>query len=73
MLDELLNDLDVLTEFDKENYQELKFTEIEAISKKGTDQGAAKIDSQWVPKSQMKCDFDKNIYVTIWFYAKLDI
>ncbi len=71
MLDNLLNDLDVLTELDKENYQKLHYTKIEAISKKGEYDGAALIDGKWIPKSQMKCDFDKNIYVTSWMYSKL--
>jgi len=71
MLNDLLNDLDVLSEYDKENYQQLFYKKIEMVSKKGTSEGAALIDSQWIPKSQMKCDFDKNLYVTLWMYSKL--
>jgi len=71
MLKDLLNDLDVLSEYDKENYQQLFYKKIEMVSKKGTSEGAALIDGQWIPKSQMRCDFDKNLYVTLWMYSKL--
>jgi len=71
VLDKLSNDLDVISEYDKENYQRLHYTKIEAISKQGTDEGAALIDGRWIPKSQMKCDFEGNIYVTLWMYSKL--
>ena len=70
MLDKLLNDIDVLSEFDKENYQQLHYMKIEAISKQGTDEGAALIDEQWIPKSQLRSDFDKNIYISLWYYGK---
>jgi len=72
-LDILLDDLDVLDEFIKDDYQKLTFKEIEAVSHPGkNDEGAALIDGRWIPKSQMRCDFDKNIYVSNWFfYAKL--
>ena len=71
-LDILLDDLDVLDEFIKDDYQKLAFREIEAVSHPGeNDEGAALIDSRWIPKSQMRCDFDKNIYVINWLYAKL--
>ena len=62
MLDTLLDDLDVLTEYDKDKYQRLHFMEIEAVSKQGTLEGAALIDGQWIPKSQMRCDFDGNLF-----------
>jgi len=71
MLTDLLNDLDVISEYDKEDYQQLHFTKIEMISKKGTSEGAALLDGRWVPKSQMKCDFDKNLFVTLWMYSTL--
>lgn len=71
MIDKLINDLDVLNEYDKENYQQLHYMKIEAVSKQGSDEGAALIDGRWIPKSQMKCDFDKNIYLTLWMYSKL--
>lgn len=71
MLNELLNDLNEIDEFNKENFQRLHYMKIEAISKKGTDEGAVLIDGQWIPKSQLRCDFDGNLWVSLWFYDKI--
>ena len=71
MIDKLIDDLNVISEYDKENYQKLHYMKIEQVSKPGTDEGAALIDGRWIPKSQMLCDFDNNLYVANWLYAKL--
>ena len=70
MIDKLLNDIDVLSEFDREYYQRLHYIKIEAISQQGNDEGAALIDNRWIPKSQLRSDFDKNIYVSLWYYGR---
>ena len=61
-----LEEIDVLTEYDKNEYQQLRFMKIDGISEK-----ALLIDDRWIPKSQLRCDFDNNLYVANWLYDKL--
>lgn len=71
LIDVLLDDIDVLDEYVKQDFQRLYYTTIEAVSKQGTPDGAALIDGRWIPKSQLRCDFDKHLYVSHWMYSKL--
>lgn len=71
-LSDLLDDLDVYTQNDREHYQQFNFEKIEIITKQGTFQGAVLIDGNWIPKSQLRCDFDKNLYISLWKYAQIE-
>jgi len=77
MLDILLNTLDVFTVFDQrdDDWIKIENPNILAVSKqKEPTQGAALIrigkKEAWIPKSQMKCDFDRNIYIRRWIWEK---
>lgn len=63
--DTLVNQLDPVTEFDRDQYVRLDSPLVEQVWKK-----AALIDGVNVPKSLMKCDFDGSIFVIDWFYGK---
>lgn len=61
-----IDNLDVLTEFDKDDFEilhEQDFT-METLN-------AVLYHGRWVPKSQLRCDFDNNIYIAKWLAAKL--
>lgn len=62
----LLDVLNVYSDYDKETHSKLKFSIVDAVTKK-----AALIDGEWVPLSQMKCDVDGNLYVANWLWEKL--
>lgn len=66
MIDKLVDSLDVYSEYDRQKYQKLLFQEVETVTDK-----AALIDGQWIPKSQLKCGVDKDLYITKWMYDKL--
>lgn len=61
----LVDQLDVITEYDRDQYVMLEDSIVERVGKK-----AALIDGIWVPKSLMRCDFDDSLYVADWFYGK---
>ena len=61
----LIDQLDVITEFDRDQYVKLDDSIVEQVGKK-----SALIDGIWVPKSLMRCDFDGDMYVVDWFYGK---
>lgn len=65
-IDDIIDELDVLHDLQKEDYQELLYEDIQYESG-----GAVLIDGKWMPKSQLRCDFDKNLYISRWLYAKL--
>lgn len=64
-LTDKLNDVEVLTEYDRDDFSNYNYTEINAVSKK-----AVMIDGEWLPKSQIRLDFDGNIYVANWLLNK---
>ena len=66
ILADILDTLSVLTEFDKADYQELPYENIEGKTDK-----AVKFDGHWIPISQLRCDFEKNIYISVWLYTKI--
>lgn len=71
-LDILLDDIWPLASGDEEEFQELEYDEIEAVSYQGDDeQGAALIDGNWIPKSQLRSDSEGGLYISVWLYAKL--
>lgn len=70
LIDKLLDDLDVISQLDIDQYQRLEFEKIQAISKQGTPNGAVKIDDIWYPKSQLRTDPDGNVWVSHWFLSK---
>lgn len=70
MLENLLNELSPYSEYDRDSYRRLEFEKIEVVTKKGRDGGAALIDGRWIPKSQLKCGVDGELYVSNWFYDK---
>ncbi len=62
----LLDQLGVITEYDRANYVRLEAdAEVRQISKR-----AAWVNGVWVPKSMMRCDFDGSLWVADWFYGK---
>jgi len=65
--DKLINELDVLDQFDLENYTMLGHEyDVRAISLK-----AALLGEVWFPKSQLRTDPDGNIYVSNWLYEQI--
>lgn len=70
MVKELLEDLDVLDEYSKKDYQLMDYHSIGVISKKGSSEGAVLIDDKWIPKSQLRCDVDGNLYISHWMVSK---
>lgn len=71
LLDKLLDDLDVYSDYDKESYTSLNWQNLQNFTKRGTPEGAVLVDDKWIPKSQLKCDVDGNLYVANWFKDKL--
>jgi len=67
-LDRLIDCLDVVTteELRAGIYIRLSDPDIGSLTQK-----AALINGNWVPKSQMKCDFERDIYLASWLYNKL--
>jgi len=63
----LLDDLTVIDQFTKDDYQRLHYMKIITVTEKAT-----LIDDRWIPKSQMATDVDGNLYVTHWMYDKLE-
>ena len=63
---EILETIDTLTSLDKDSYQELPYTDLEVATEK-----AVLVGERWIPKSQLKCDFDENLYITNWLFDKL--
>jgi len=65
--EELINELDVIDQFDLENFTELKVGfAVGAITPK-----AALISGDWFPKSQLRTDPDGNLWVSNWLYNKI--
>ena len=64
MLNILLNDLQPLSIFDSQSgeYEPLHFHKVEEIREE-----AVRIDSNWYPKSLLRCDEDGDIWVEEWF------
>jgi len=73
MINQLLNEIDVLDDYSKDQFQKFPFEKVGAITpdKSAVARGAAMIDGRWVPKSQLRCDFDGNLYVANWLYDKI--
>ncbi len=70
MLNKLLQNLDVLSDFDRETYDSLEYETIEKVSRIGSSCGAALIDGNWLPKSQLRCDRRGNLYIAKWLKTK---
>jgi hypothetical protein len=66
------NDIDVLTEFDKEDFEQLEEIKVVGITEK-----ALKIENivngktNWLPISQLRIDFDGNIWVKNWLRLRI--
>ncbi len=59
------DDIDVINSLEKEQFVRLEAPEV------GYDTpGALKVDNRWIPKSQLRQDFDGNLYVADWLYGK---
>lgn len=57
-------DVDVLTEFDKDKFEKTYHTSQVAFE----TVKAIKLDNDlWIPKSQCRVDFDENIWVSHWW------
>lgn len=70
----LLDDLDVISSISiqDEDWVKLDFGKytVTQVSKPGNiAKGAAIVNGQWIPKSQMKCDFQGNIYIRGYVYS----
>lgn len=63
---EIFETIDVLSDWDVDSFQKLHYMKIETATKK-----AVLIDTEWIPKSQLRCDHDENLYVSNWLYDKL--
>jgi hypothetical protein len=67
----------LFTKEEHDDYVELENIIVDGVSQKGTTSGAFLIrcdnfDGQkWVPKSQLRADFDDVIYISEWFNQKL--
>jgi hypothetical protein len=66
--EKLLEDLDVLTEFDKNDFEHFSEPEPEFTA---VTLNAVLYYGRWIPKSQMRCDFDGNLYIANWLAMKL--
>ena len=59
------DDIDIISELDKGDFVMLENPNLQFAKGK-----ALLIDGHWVPKSQVRCDFDGNLYVADWLYGK---
>ncbi|MCB0284994.1 MAG: hypothetical protein KDF60_20615, partial [Calditrichaeota bacterium] len=63
-------DLDVVDEFSKSEFEKQSHLFIDTLDGQ-TEKAVKRVDGLWIPKSQMRCDFDGNLYVANWLAAKL--
>ncbi len=62
----LLDEIDVLSEYDRDNYQVIDMALVEYVSEK-----AAMINGEWLPKSTLRTDMEGNIFLANWKYAQI--
>lgn len=67
---QFFNDLDVITEFDKNAFEKQSALFFDTLESQ-TDKAVKRSDGKWLPKSQMRCDFDENIYIANWLAKQL--
>lgn len=65
-LSEVINEVDVLHDHNRDDFQDFTWYVIEGMS-----EDAINFDGKWIPKSQLRVDFDNNIYISTWLYAKI--
>lgn len=64
-LTKLSDELEVFSDYDKNDFTLLKYEKIEIVTPK-----AALIDGVWCPKSQMKVDTDNGLWLSNWLYKE---
>jgi len=65
VIEQLMSMLDVIYPNERDNYVALNIGNISALTEK-----AVRIDSTWIPISQLRCDEKGEVYVAHWFYCK---